>query len=128
MPVDEVRELVGADMLIGLSTHAPREIDAAVAVAPDGTPSVDYIGVGPVHETPTKPGRAAVGLALVRHAAASASVPFFAIGGIDARNIDEVLDAGARAVCVLRAVADADDPQLAARELRERLDAHAGGR
>ena len=75
MPVSEVRELVGPDMLIGLSTHSPEQIDAT-------DPSlVDYIGVGPIHETPTKPGRAAVGLELIRYASAHSPVPFFAIGG-----------------------------------------------
>jgi thiamine-phosphate pyrophosphorylase len=115
MPVAEVRELVGGDMLIGLSTHAPAEIEATDAAL------VDYIGVGPVHATPTKPGRPAVGLELVRYATAHASVPFFAIGGIDAHNLGQVLAAGARRVCVLRAIADAVDPERAARELREQL-------
>jgi thiamine-phosphate pyrophosphorylase len=115
MPVAEVRELVGPDMLIGLSTHAPAEIDAA------GTASADYIGVGPVHATPTKLGRPAVGLELVRYAAAHAAMPFFAIGGIDAGNVGDALDAGASRICVLRAIADADNPERAARELRELL-------
>jgi thiamine-phosphate pyrophosphorylase len=124
MPAEEVRDLVGPDMLIGLSTHAPGEIDAA-ATAP-----VDYIGVGPIHATPTKPGRPAVGLELVRYAVAHATVPFFAIGGLDAGNIGEVVSAGASRVCVLRAVADAEDPERAARELRGLLEAtpiHTGG-
>src|SRR6202043_185548 len=89
MPVAEVRDLVGPDMLIGLSTHAAHEIDASDASA------ADYIAVGPVHETPTKPGRPAVGLELVRYAAVHASVPFFAIGGLEEANIGEVLAAGA---------------------------------
>ncbi len=122
MPVAEARELVGEDMLIGLSTHAPAEIDAALASDGDGAPLVDYIGVGPVHETPTKPGRPAVGTELVRYAAAHATVPFFAIGGLDATNVGEVLDAGATRMVVLRAIADAEDPEAAARALRERLD------
>jgi thiamine-phosphate pyrophosphorylase len=117
MPVADVRELVGPDMLIGLSTHAPQEIDAAVASADDGTPLVDYIGVGPVHETPTKLGRPAVGAELVEYAAASARVPFFAIGGLDASNVGDVLAAGATRIVVLRAIADAEDPEGAAREL-----------
>jgi thiamine-phosphate pyrophosphorylase len=116
MPAAEVRELVGPDLLIGLSTHSPAQIDG---VDPG---LVDYIGVGPIHETPTKPGRAAVGLELVRYAAANAPVPFFAIGGIDARNLAEVLAAGASRVCVLRALADADEPERAARELHMRLN------
>jgi thiamine-phosphate pyrophosphorylase len=119
MPVAEVREMVGPDMLIGLSTHAPAEIDAVDAGL------VDYIGVGPIHATPTKPGRPPVRLELVRYAAAHASVPFFAIGGIDADNAGEAIDAGARRLCVLRAIASAGDPERAARELRELLDAHS---
>ncbi len=108
--------------MIGLSTHAPGEIDAAAPAADDGTPLVDYIGVGPVHETPTKPGRPAVGHELVRYAAAHAAVPFFAIGGLDSANLDEVLDAGATRIVVLRAIADAEDPQAAAEALRAQLD------
>jgi thiamine-phosphate pyrophosphorylase len=118
MPVGEVREIVGPDMLIGLSTHAPAEIDAV-------DPSiVDYFSVGPVHATPIKPDRPAAGLGLVRHAAAHPAVPFFAIGGLDASNLAVTLDAGAKRVCVLRAIADAEDPEQAARALREVLDAH----
>ncbi len=120
MPVAEVRALVGPEMLIGLSTHAPAEIDAVAANAAAGL--VDYIGVGPVHATPTKPGRPAVGLELVRYAAAHASVPFFAIGGIDSANALAAIDAGARRLCVLRAIAAAADPEHAAHELRELLD------
>jgi thiamine-phosphate pyrophosphorylase len=112
MPVEQVRELVGPGMLLGLSTHAPAEIDAVDPAL------VDYIGVGPVHETPTKEGRPAVGLELVRYAAANARVPFFAIGGLDSSNVAEVTAAGADRVVVLRAIADAPDPQEAARELR----------
>ncbi len=122
MPVADAREQVGPDMLVGLSTHAESEIDAAAASTADGTPLVDYIGVGPVHETPTKAGRAAVGVELVRYAAAHATVPFFAIGGLDATNVGDVIAAGASRAVVLRAIADADDPQAAARELRELLD------
>jgi len=117
MPPAQVRELVGERMLIGLSTHSPAEVDAADAAV------VDYIGVGPVHETPTKPGRPAVGPELVRYAAGHARVPFFAIGGLDRSNVGDVLDAGATRVCVLRAIAAAADPERAARELRESLDA-----
>jgi len=117
MPVAEVRELVGPEMLIGLSTHAPQEIDAVDPAL------VDYIGVGPIHETPTKLGRPAVGLELIRYAAAHAAVPFFAIGGLDAGNLGEALEAGAERVCVLRAIAAAEDPEQAARTLRELIDA-----
>jgi thiamine-phosphate pyrophosphorylase len=124
IPVADVRELVGEDMLIGLSTHAESEIDAAAPAAADGAPLVDYIGVGPVHETPTKAGRPPVGVALVEYAAAHARVPFFAIGGLNAKNIGDALAAGASRAVVLRAIADAEDPERAARELRELLDGH----
>lgn len=113
------REIVGPDMLLGLSTHTPDEIDAV-------DPSlVDYIGVGPIHATPTKPRRPAVGPELVHYAAAHAPVPFFAIGGLHSGNVGEVLAAGATRVCVLRAVANAVDPGRAARELRAALDGTA---
>ncbi len=113
-PVALAREQLGPDLLIGLSTHTPAQIDAAAGV--------DYIGVGPVHATPTKPGRPAVGRELVRHAAAHAGVPFFAIGGIDAGNVGDVVAAGARRVAVVRAIAEAADPRQAARRLRDALD------
>jgi thiamine-phosphate pyrophosphorylase len=122
MPVADARKLVGYDMLVGLSTHTPIEIDDAVARAPDGTPHVDYIGVGPVHATPTKLGRPAVGSELVSYASAHAQVPFFAIGGIYSENILGVLDAGAGRVCVLRAICDARDPKQAALTLRSALE------
>jgi thiamine-phosphate pyrophosphorylase len=117
IPPAQARAIVGPQMLVGLSTHAPHEIDAAAREP------IDYIGVGPVHETPTKPGRPAVGTELVSYAAARAKAPFFAIGGLDEGNIGEVLAAGATRVCVLRAIAEAEDPGAAARALRERIDA-----
>jgi thiamine-phosphate pyrophosphorylase len=97
---------------VGLSTHAPEEIDAARA---------DYIGVGPVYATPTKEGRPAVGLELVRHAAEAARLPWFAIGGIDSSNVSDVVAAGARRVAVVRAIGEAGDPERAAAELRAAL-------
>ena len=109
IPVDSVRSF---GLPVGLSTHAPREIDEAAS---------DYIAVGPVHATPTKEGRPAVGLELVRYAAANAKLPWFAIGGIDASNIRDVVAAGATRVAVVRAIFDADDPERAARELRDVL-------
>jgi thiamine-phosphate pyrophosphorylase len=134
MPVAQVRELVGAEMLIGLSTHTPAEIDAACAEAPrvsgestallvgNNSGGADYIGVGPVHMTPTKPGRPAVGLELVRYAATHARLPFFAIGGIHAGNAASAIEAGSRRVAVVRAIAEAANPELAARSLRALLD------
>jgi thiamine-phosphate pyrophosphorylase len=109
--VPEAREIAGEDAIVGQSTHFPGEIDAAAGVA-------DYIGVGPVHATPTKPGRAAVGLELVRFAGAHAALAFFAIGGIDATNVDAVVAAGARRIAVVRAITEAADPQAAAAALR----------
>ncbi len=93
---------------VGLSTHTPPQIDAAEA---------DYLGVGPIFDTPTKPGRAAVGLELVRYAAAHARQPWFAIGGITTDNAAEVVAAGAERLAVVRAIGDAADPELTARSL-----------
>jgi thiamine-phosphate pyrophosphorylase len=114
-PVAQARELVGAERLVGLSTHTPQQVDAAAAV--------DYIGVGPVHATPTKPGRPAVGLDLVHHAARHASVPFFAIGGIEPDNVEAVVRAGARRVAVVRAILRSTDPRAAAERLRAAVEA-----
>jgi thiamine-phosphate pyrophosphorylase len=122
MPIAEARAIVGPDLIVGLSTHAPNEVDAALPSAADGSPHVDYIGVGPVHATPTKPGRPAVGTELVSYASAHARVPFFAIGGIDEENVLDVLHAGAERICVLRAVACAEDPRSAAAGLRAALE------
>jgi thiamine-phosphate pyrophosphorylase len=113
--VARARAELGADRLVGLSTHSPAQIDAAAAAG------VDYIGVGPVHPTPTKPGRPAVGLELVRYASAHATVPFFAIGGIDHDLIGAVIGGGASRVAVVRAITEACDPEAAARELATKL-------
>jgi thiamine-phosphate pyrophosphorylase len=114
-PVAEARRIVGADRLIGLSTHSPAQIDAAAAT------DADYIGVGPVHATPTKPGRPAVGLELVDYAAGHARTPFFAIGGIDLTNVEAVRAAGGERVAVVRALTAAEDPEAAARGLRNEV-------
>lgn len=113
MSVEEARTIVGPGRIVGLSTHSPEQITAARA---------DYIGVGPVYETPTKPGREGVGLELVREAVRSSPVPWFAIGGIDSSNVHHVLSAGAERIAVARAIANATDPQTAARELRDCLN------
>ena len=110
--VPSARALIGEKRVVGLSTHTSAQIDAA------GTLGADYIGVGPVHETPTKAGRPAVGLALVQYAARTAAVPFFAIGGISVANVNEVRSAGARGVAVVRALTDSADPESVARALR----------
>jgi thiamine-phosphate pyrophosphorylase len=103
---------------VGESTHTRAEIDAATG---------DYIAVGPVYPTPTKEGRPAVGLELVRYAAEWDGGPWFAIGGIDASNVGAVLEAGATGVAVVRAIGDAPDPERAARDLAEALAASRAG-
>jgi thiamine-phosphate pyrophosphorylase len=116
MPVADARAILGEGPIVGLSTHTPQQISAA------GEQALDYIGVGPVHATPTKPGRPAVGSALVEYAAAHADAPFFAIGGLGVEQIDAVVRAGARRIAVVRAVTDAPDPGAAARALLEALE------
>ncbi|UQA95977.1 thiamine phosphate synthase [Streptomyces halobius] len=119
LPVPAARAILGADVLIGRSTHAEAEVDAAAAEA-----GVDYFCTGPCWPTPTKPGRHAPGLDLVRYTASRAPErPWFAIGGIDAGNLDEVLEAGARRVVVVRAITEADDPGAAAADLAKRVRA-----
>jgi thiamine-phosphate pyrophosphorylase len=115
-PVDAVRRLVGPDVLIGVSTHSPEQIATA-----EGS-EADYLGVGPVYATATKPAVEPVGIELVRHAAGHAAKPWFAIGGIDAGRADEVLAAGAERIAVVRAIRDAADPRAAAAALREAID------
>jgi thiamine-phosphate pyrophosphorylase len=110
--VADARAAVGDHRLIGLSTHSPAQIEAAAAL------DIDYIGVGPVHATPTKPGRPAVGTELVAYAAGHARTPFFAIGGIDATNVAAVRAAGADRIAVVRALTGTADPEAAARALR----------
>lgn len=110
--------------LIGRSTHSTRQADRAIA-----DPDVDYFSVGPIFATPTKPDDEPVGLSLVRYAAQQAPVatmdakPWFAAGGIHVSNLDDVIEAGARRICVVRAITQASDPQQAARELRNKLQA-----
>ena len=119
LPVAVARQVVGPGTLIGLSTHSEAQAAAACAA-----PDVDYFCAGPVWPTPTKPGRPAPGLGLVRYAAAvSGTAPWFAIGGIDAENIGAVLDAGARRVVVVRAITEAADPAAAAAALAARVRA-----
>jgi thiamine-phosphate pyrophosphorylase len=112
----EARRIMGPDAIIGLSTHSREQIEAA-AEAP-----VDYISVGPIWETPTREGRPATGLELIREAAEIAGRPWFAIGGIDAGNVEEVVGAGATRVCVVRAIREAKDPRAAATALFDAVD------
>jgi thiamine-phosphate pyrophosphorylase len=110
--VEEARELLGPDAIVGLSTHSEEQIAAA------NERPIDYMSVGPVWETPTKAGRPAVGLDLISHAAEHATRPFFGIGGVDPSNAEQVVRAGARRLCAVRAIRDAADPTAAAEELR----------
>jgi thiamine-phosphate pyrophosphorylase len=116
---EEARGLLGPDAIVGLSTHSEEQIAASTRRP------VDYISVGPIWETPTKAGRPGVGLELIQHAAAHAPHPFFAIGGIDPTNAEQVVRAGAERLCAVRAIRDAADPAAAATELRQ---AFAAGR
>jgi thiamine-phosphate pyrophosphorylase len=133
LPLAAARTLLNGNAAIGLSSHAPEQVDAALAAAA-GPAGLDYFCVGPVWATPTKPGRAAVGLELVKYAAGAAQasvqegqadggVPWFAIGGIDHGNVEQVVEAGARRIVVVRAVTEADDPAAAAASLLAALDA-----
>lgn len=117
LPSGAVQTLLGDGPVLGRSTHS---LDQALAAEAD--PRVDYFCVGPVWATPTKPGRAAVGVDLVRDVAAKdPATPWFAIGGVDEARLDQVLDAGARRVVVVRAITQADDPRAAAAGLRRRI-------
>jgi thiamine-phosphate pyrophosphorylase len=125
VPVAEARAIAGPDAIVGLSTHTPEQIETACEATGDQRP--DQISVGPVFETPTKEGRPATGLALIEHAAATATLPWFAIGGIDASNVAEVVSTGAERIVVVRAIRNAPDPELAARALRAALEGGGGG-
>ncbi|GAB4099893.1 thiamine phosphate synthase [Sinomonas halotolerans] len=145
LPLAALRRIVDPAVAVGISTHSPEQVDAALAAgapgsrpeaAGPGAPRLDYFCTGPLWATPTKPGRAAVGLGLVEHAArrtresldaaqspGQAPLPWFAIGGIDHGNVGQVVDAGASRVVVVRAITDASDPADAAARLRSQLPA-----
>lgn len=122
---DQVRRLLGPEVIAGRSTRSAEQ--AGQVMSDDG---LDYLCIGPVWETPTKPGRPAAGLTVIREVAELAArrtsedgrdVPWFAIGGIDEARLPEVLDAGAQRIVVVRAVTEADDVRAAARRLRAAL-------
>jgi thiamine-phosphate pyrophosphorylase len=116
-PVAAVRARIGDELVVGLSTHSEEQLAAGLAG------DADYVCVGPVFATPTKPDYAAVGLGLVRRAAGLAGDrPWFAIGGIDGSNAAAVAAAGARRIVVVRAIRDAPDPRAAAAGLRAALE------
>lgn len=114
-PIALARQLLGPQRIVGRSTTNPEEMEGAIAEG------ADYIGVGPVYATPTKPGKTAAGLEYVRYAAENATVPWFAIGGIDPKNIHEVMAAGGERVAIVRAIMEAEQPTLVAQYLLSQL-------
>ena len=121
LPPRATRDIVG-DRIVGLSTHAPGEIDASRALGD----VLDYVAVGPVNETPTKPGRPGTGIELVEHAARVLQLPWFVTGGMSEETLDPVMAAGARRIVVVRAITESADPPAAAARLKERLLAGTG--
>jgi thiamine-phosphate pyrophosphorylase len=115
LPVAKARQILGAQAIIGCSTTNPTEMRMALQEG------ADYIGVGPVYETPTKAGKAAAGPEYIRYAAQHAPIPWFAIGGIDAQNLQDVLAAGANRVAIVRALMQAEQPTLVAQDLYTQL-------
>jgi len=113
--IESAREILGEKIIIGLSTHKPDDAKKAVEKG------ADYIGVGPVFKTPTKPQKDPVGLEYVKWAAENTDIPFFAIGSIDSNNVAEVKEAGAKRVAVIRSIMYADNPEKAASEFRKAL-------
>lgn len=116
LPIATVRQLIGPQRLIGRSTTNSHEMQQAIAEA------ADYIGVGPIYETPTKAGKTATGLDYVSYAAKNCPIPWFAIGGIDPNNINDVIDAGAHRVAVVRSLMQAEQPTLVAQYLLSQLN------
>ena len=118
-PIAFARRVLGNDRLVGRSTTTPEELQGAIAEG------ADYVGVGAVYATPTKPGKAPSGLEYVRHAATTFPGPWYAIGGVSLATLDAVLDAGAFGVAVVREIMDASDPEAVVRTFRERLARHS---
>lgn len=116
LPITIARQLLGKDKIIGKSTTNPQEMQDAIES------KADYIGVGPVYETPTKAGKKATGLDYVRYAKENASIPWFAIGGIDEDNISDVINAGAKNVAVVRAIMNASNPTEVTRNLLQKFN------
>jgi thiamine-phosphate pyrophosphorylase len=114
-PVGLARDILGKKKIIGCSTTNPDEMERAIN---DGA---DYIGVGPVYATPTKQGKTPAGLEYVRYAAENCTIPWYAIGGIDAKNINEVLSAGADRVAIVRGIMQAEQPTLVTQYLLSQL-------
>ncbi|MGK7942096.1 MAG: thiamine phosphate synthase [Crocosphaera sp.] len=117
IPVALARQILGPNKIIGRSTTNPQEMEKAIAE------EADYIGVGPVYATPTKPDKKAAGLDYVRYAAKQSPIPWFAIGGIDDINITEVMKSGGTQVALVRAIMEAEDPEKTTEELLKKLKA-----
>ena len=111
------RRIMGGEAIVGYSTHAPAELDAAASEP------VDYVSVGPVMATPTKPGRPGTGLDYLRYAATTAAHPWFVTGGVNPETVGAMLEAGARRFVVVRWLTESGDPEAAARALRALIDA-----
>jgi thiamine-phosphate pyrophosphorylase len=109
------REILGSQKIVGRSTTNKPEMEQAIAE------SADYIGVGPVFETPTKPGKAGIGLDYLSYVANKCPIPWFAIGGIDTDNASQVIAAGGRRLAVVRSIMEAEQPGLTVRQFLSRL-------
>jgi thiamine-phosphate pyrophosphorylase len=118
--VSVCRRILGDDSIVGLSTHAPRDLDDALGEA------VTYLSAGPIVATPTKPGRPAAGADYVALAVSRASVPVFVTGGVSTETVPDLVAIGVRHFVVVRALTEADDPKRAARELRATIDGAIG--
>lgn len=116
MDVASARKILGNNAIIGISTHAPEQAKKAVD---DGA---DYIGVGPVFTTPTKPTTKSVGLEYVNWVSKNIQIPYFAIGGINLENVDEVIKNGAKRIAVVRAIINAENPEHAAEKILKHLE------
>jgi thiamine-phosphate pyrophosphorylase len=114
-PAALARRIVGPDAIVGLSTHAPAELDAS------RTEPVDYVSAGPIEATPTKPGRAGTGLEYVEYARHNATRPFYVTGGVTPETVPAIAAAGARRFVVVRYLTDAADPRANARVLRDAI-------
>ena len=115
-PPTLARRILGPQAIVGFSTHAPTELDASAAEP------ADYVSVGPVSPTPTKPGRPGTGLEYLRYAARTATRPWFVTGGVTPATVGPMLEAGARRFVVVRWLTESADPEGAARALREVID------
>ncbi|MEM7770358.1 MAG: thiamine phosphate synthase [Cyanobacteria bacterium P01_A01_bin.37] len=119
IPIALARQILGPSRLVGRSTTNPDEMHRALSEG------ADYIGVGPVYETPTKEGKPAAGHDYVRHAAAHSTVPWYAIGGLDTDNLSDVCSAGAERVAVVRAIMNAEQPSLVTQYFLSQLGMHS---